>query len=97
MIRGMRSYVRGIRDQLNALGSIQVTQGPLDETAETEIFVKLAHKKSVFTLALTMTKMSTNVVKVQMFYYSSITKQRKTSGAVPEEGLYVHHNGNGYI
>ena len=41
--------------------------------------------------------MSSTVVKPQMFYYSSITKQRKTSGAIPEEGVYVHHNGKGYL
>lgn len=93
----MRTFVRGIRDQINALGSIQITQGSLDETAETEIFVKLTHKKSIFTLALNLSKLSSNLVKVQMHYYNSITKQRRSSGAVPEEGVYVHHNGQGYL
>ena len=37
------------------------------------------------------------MVKPQMYYYNSITKQRKSSGAVPEEGVYVHHGGQAYI
>lgn len=31
-----------------------------------------------------------------MYYYNSVTKQRKTSGAIPEEGVYVHHLDIGY-
>lgn len=31
-----------------------------------------------------------------MYYYNSVTKQRKTSGAIPEEGVYVHHLDKGY-
>lgn len=35
------------------------------------------------------------MVYPQMFYMNSATKERKTSGAVPEEGLYLHHTGQG--
>jgi len=41
--------------------------------------------------------MKDNNIKPQFFYFSSITKQRKTSGAVPEDGIYVHNNGRGYV
>ena len=58
-------------------------QGKLDETADTQVFLKLVHKKTVFTWVLNMNSMSTTVIKPQLFYFSSITKQRKTSGAVP--------------
>lgn len=74
VVRGMRSYVRGIRDQLNSLGSVQITRGELDETTETEVFIKLNHKRSVFTWGLNFTKMTSNMVKPQMYYYNSITK-----------------------
>ena len=93
----MRTYVKGIRDQINALGSVQVMQGQLDETAETEVFLKLVHKRTVFTWVLNLRDMSSTIIKPQMFYFSSITKQRKTSGAIPEGGIYVHNNGRGYV
>jgi len=93
----MRSYVSGIRDQINALGSVQVMHGQLDETADTEIFLRLFHKKTIFTWALHLRDMKDNNIKPQFFYFSSITKQRKTSGAVPEDGIYVHNNGRGYV
>lgn len=44
-----------------------------------------------------MREMSTTIVKPQFYYYNSTTKQRKTSGAMPDDGLYVHHNGKGYV
>jgi len=80
----MRSYIRGIREQLNAIGTIQVLQGKFDETTDTEVFVKLGYKKSVFTWAITLTNMNATIIKPQLFYYNSATKQRKTSGAIPE-------------
>lgn len=30
MVRGMRTFIRGIRDQLNSLGSVQILEGELD-------------------------------------------------------------------
>ena len=32
-----------------------------------------------------------------MFYYNTITKQRKSSNAVPDSGIYVHNNGKAYV
>ena len=58
--------------------------------------MKLAHKKTVFTWGLHLRDMNNNVIKPQLFYYSSVTKQRKTSGAIPEGGIYVHNNGRAY-
>ena len=83
VIKNMRTYIRGIRNQINDLGSVQVMQGKLDETADTQVFLKLVHKKTVFTWVLNMNNMNTTTIKPQLFYFSSITKQRKTSGAVP--------------
>ena len=83
VIKNMRTYIRGIRNQINDLGSVQVMQGKLDETADTQVFLKLVHKKTVFTWVLNMNNMNTTIIKPQLFYFSSITKQRKTSGAVP--------------
>lgn len=40
--------------------------------------------------------MTSNLIKVQFSYYNSVTKHRKSTGAVPEEGVYVHHSGIGY-
>jgi predicted metalloprotease len=93
----MRSYIRGIRDQLNTLGSVQVMQGVLDETTDTEVFLKLVHKRTVYTWGLNLQGLINTVIKPQFFYYSSITKQRKTSGCIPEEGIYVHSNGKAYV
>ncbi len=84
MVRGMRTFIRGIRDQLNSLGSVQILEGTLDETADTEIFVKLTHRKTIFTWALTLKHLPNNVAKIQLYYYSSVTKQRKSTGAIPE-------------
>jgi cytochrome oxidase Cu insertion factor (SCO1/SenC/PrrC family) len=97
MVRGMRTYIRGIRDQLNSLSCVQVVEGSLDETADTEVFVKLHHKKTVFTWTLNLKNMPQNLLKMQFYYYSSITKQRKSTAAVPEEGVYVHHSGTAYL
>ena len=84
MVRGMRTFIRGIRDQLNSLGSVQILEGTLDETADTEIFVKLNHRKTIFTLFLTLRNLSNNIVKLQLYYYNSASKQKKSTGAVPE-------------
>ena len=97
VIRGMRGHIRGIRDQINSIGTVQVLQGPLDETTDTEIFVKLCYQRTAFTWALNMRNMSTTIVKPQFYYYNSTTKQRKPSGAIPDDGLYVHQNGKGYV
>lgn len=64
--------------------------GKLDDKADTEIFVSLTNKRTVFSLNLTLTSITNNLLKVQMYYYNSTTKQLKSSNAVPEEGVYVH-------
>lgn len=43
-----------------------------------------------------MREMNNTIIKPQLFYFSSVTKQRKSTGAVPEGGIYVHNNGRGY-
>lgn len=32
-----------------------------------------------------------------MYYYNSVTKQRKSSNACPDSGVYVHHAGKSYV
>jgi len=50
----------------------------------------------VFTWALTFENFNASeAVKPQMYYYNSANRQRKTSGAMPEEGFRLHQNGNG--
>ena len=94
----MRTHVRQLKDQINQLGTISVLSGQLEYNNTTEIYVHLRHKKTIFTLGLNFTKVHNNLLKVQMYYYNSGTKQQKSSGAIPEEGLYVHHNnGNAYV
>jgi len=92
-VRNMRNFLRGLKEQLTSLTNIQVSAGILDESTDTEIFAKLNSKQLVFTWGLNIRKSNNTTIKPQMLYYNSLTKQRKTSGAVPEEGLYLHTNG----
>lgn len=73
-----------------SLSNLQAVSGKLDEKADTEIFVPLTSKRTVFSLNLSLTSITSNQLKVQMHYYNSTTKQLKSSNAVPEEGVYVH-------
>jgi hypothetical protein len=57
----------------------------------------LAHKKTVFTLAIALNNLTTTMLRTQMSYYSTSTKQRKNAGALPEEGIFLHHNGSTQI
>ena len=50
---------------------------------------------TVFTWGLTFSQFNGGNIYPQMYYYNSVTKERKTSGAVPEEGLNLHHTGSG--
>ena len=50
---------------------------------------------TVFTWTVTYSNFQGGNVYPQMFYFNSATKERKTSGAMPEEGLVLHHNGEG--
>jgi hypothetical protein len=89
----MRNHLRILREQLNALGNIQILSGKLEENGDTEIFQRLGHKRTVFTWGLNIRKSSNTILKPQMFYYSSITKQKKSSGAVSDDGIYLHTSG----
>ena len=89
--------VRNIREQLNTIGSIQILQGQLNVANDTEVFLRLSHKHTVFTWGLNLKGLSQNLIKPQMYYYSSATKQRKSSNACPEGGIYVHHSGKSYV
>ena len=68
--------------------------GKLDDKADTEIFVPLTNKKTVFSLNLNLASVTSNILKVQMYYYNSTTKKLKSSNAVPDEGIYVHGTNN---
>jgi hypothetical protein len=42
--------------------------------------------------------MNGTIIKPQMFYYCPLTKQRKSSNAIPDAGIYVHNTGKvGYV
>ena len=92
-VRNLRTYLRGMKDQIGVLGNLQLISGQLEEE-DTEIFVPLAHKHTIFSLSLSLNNLSTTMLRTQMSYFSTATKQRKSAGALPEEGLYLHHNGS---
>ena len=78
-VRNLRTYLRGMKDQIGALGNLQLLSGALEQE-DTEIFVPLAHKKTVFTLAIALNNLTTTMLRTQMSYYSTSTKQRKNAG-----------------
>ena len=94
-VRNMRITLKGLRDQISALGNVEVRAGELNEDGDTEIYHPLVHKHTVFTWTVTYSNFQGGVVYPQMFYFNSATKERKTSGAMPEEGLTLHHTGQG--
>ena len=67
--------------------------GDLDDSISPfEIFVKIPHQKTVFTWGLNFSKPSGNTLKCQMEHYNSLTKERKSSKAVPDDGVFINHN-----
>lgn len=56
--------------------------------------VSIPHKHCVITWGLNITKPGTNVIKPQLWYYNTVTKQRKNSKTIPDEGLNLMHNGD---
>lgn len=59
-----------------------------------EVFVKIPHTKTVFTWGLNLQKPSSNLLKTQMYYYNSTTKERNNSKTIPEEGVFLNHSGD---
>lgn len=82
-VRNLRTYLRGMKEQIGALGNLQLLSGNLEEE-DTEIFLPLAHKHTVFTLSLALNSLSATMLRTQMSYFSTATKQRKSAGALPE-------------
>jgi hypothetical protein len=95
-VQNLRNYIRGMREELSGLGNIQTISGNIESEGETEVFVALSSKRTVFTLSLNLTAIPSDLLKVQMFYYNSSTKERRSSAAVPEEGMYVYNSGKAY-
>lgn len=89
-VRNLKNHIRNMRETLASLSNLQTMSGKLDDKADTEIFVSLTNKKTVFTLNLNLTSIASNIIKVQMYYYNSANKKLKSSNAVPDEGIYVH-------
>jgi hypothetical protein len=95
-VNNLRNYIRGMREELSSMGNIEVVSGPLEAEGDTEIFLQLSSKRTVFTLSLNLTAVPNDMLKVQMFYYNSTSKERRSSGVVPEEGVYVYSNGRAF-
>lgn len=66
------------------MSNLQTISGKLEDGGDTELFVSLNHKKTVFTLSLSLTNITNNLLKIQMIYFSSVTKQRKSVNILPE-------------
>lgn len=58
--------------------------------------MQLNNKHTVFTLSLNLTSLNNDLLRVQMYYYNSATKEKRSSGAIPEDGVYIYNSGRGY-
>lgn len=47
----------------------------------------------MITWTLNIEKPSTTMLKGQLYLYNSVTKNRQSSKIVPDEGIYLHHDG----
>jgi hypothetical protein len=95
-VLNLRNHIRGMREELSALGNMEVISGNLEADGDTEVFVQLSCKRTVFTLSLSLTALPSDLLKVQMFYYNSASKERRNSAAAPEEGIYVYNSGRAF-
>ena len=93
-VRNLKNHIRSMRETLASLSNLQTLSGKLDDKADTEIFVPLTNKKTVFSLTLNLTSVTSNIIKVQMYYYNSANKKLKNSNTIPDEGIYVHGSSN---
>lgn len=90
----MRNYLCNIKEQIASLTNVQTLTGQIDNNGDNfEVYSKIPHKQAVYTWALNLQRPNTSNLKTQMYYYNSLTKQKKNSKAIPDEGLYIN-NGN---
>jgi|JI61114BRNA_FD_contig_41_1693849_length_568_multi_2_in_0_out_0_2 hypothetical protein len=72
---------------------MHATSGELSDSVNPfEVFVKIPHSKTVFTWGLNLRKPNGTQLKCQMYYYNSITKERKNSKVIPDDGIFLNHN-----
>jgi hypothetical protein len=73
---------------------VQVLSGKIECTGNLhEVYTKIPHEKTLITWTLNIQKPSTTMLKAQLYFYNSITKNKQSSKIIPQEGLYLHHDG----
>lgn len=76
------------------MSNVQVITGEIEPAGNVfEIFVKLLHQKTLLSWTITLFKPSGTVLKPQLYFYNSITKNRQNTKIIPSDGIYMHHNG----
>lgn len=76
------------------MSNVQVQTGDIEPAGNSfEIFIKLHHEKTLLTWTITLFKPSSTSMKAQLYYYNSVTKNRQSSKIIPNDGVYMHHNG----
>jgi hypothetical protein len=79
------------------MSNAQVITGEIEPAGNVfETFVKLIHDKTLLTWTITLLKPSGTVLKPQLYFYNSITKNRQNTKIIPSDGIYMHHNGEQY-
>ena len=58
-----------------------------------EVFTKIPHEKTLITWTINLQKPSTTMLKAQLYLYNSVTKNKQSTKIVPDEGIYLHHDG----
>ncbi len=90
----MKNYLRNMREQVSLLTNVQVMEGKIESVGNIhEVFTKIPHEKTLLTWTLNIDKPSTTMLKSQLYLYNSVTKNRQSSKIIPEEGIYLHHDG----
>lgn len=57
-VLNLRNHIRGMREELTALGNMEVISGNFENEGDTEVFAQLSNKHTVFTLSLSLTSLS---------------------------------------
>ena len=74
--------------------NIQVLSGKVESVGNMfEVFSKIPHEKTLVTWTVNLIKPSTTMLKAQLYLYNSVTKNRQSTNIVPNEGVYLHHDG----
>jgi hypothetical protein len=92
-VKNMKNYLHNIKDQISSLTNMNVTTGDIDDSSNPfEVFVKVPHPKTVFTWGMNLQKPANSTMKCQFYLYNSVTKDRKSTKSVPEDGIFINHS-----